>query len=196
VAEQAPELRQVATATGQVGQHKDGSEGTLFTRLAGSLRSLVVPGVMASEFFVLPFSDLRGALRARGAMAARLLGGLALFFSRCDDEIGRSDAVLVSPGHFLSIGVTAAVVPTLFRGCAAARIVLTGEGPRTVFLDARDDSHSCRFHEERQNQQNRKESLRASCRNSSEPHAHFNRFDFIAGRNRLCLSGATLQVSE
>jgi hypothetical protein len=196
LAEETPKLGQVATATGQVGQHEDRSEGTLLARLAGSLRSLVVHGVVASQSGVLTSSDLGGALRARGAIAARLLGCLALFFSRYDNEIGRTDAMLVGPGHFLSIGVTAAVVPTLFRRRAAARVVLAREGPRTVFLDARDDSNPGRFHEEGQNQQNRKESLRASCRDSSEPPAHINRFDFVAGRNRLCRSVVKLQVSE
>jgi hypothetical protein len=125
--DQTPKIWKVAAVTGEVNQYQSQSQRTPFVGVFCGLRSVSMRDGLCRTFF------------AAVLVATRVSGRLVLFLCRRNHEVGRSDAVLVRPGDFFAIGVTAAVVPAFLRRGTAARVVLAGKGPRAVFGDARDD---------------------------------------------------------
>ncbi len=126
-ADHTPIIWKVAAVTGEVNQDQSQAQRTLFVGVFGGLQRVSMRDGLCRTFF------------AAVLVATRVSGRLFLFLCRGNHEIGRSDAVLVRPGDFLAIGVTAAVVPAFLRRGTAARVVLAGKGSRAVFGDARDD---------------------------------------------------------
>ncbi len=106
--DKAPDLGKAAAVAGQVDQHEADPQLFRFRRLLHGLcllgrgRSLVFESTSGRTFF------------ATRMMAAHVQAGFFLFLLRGGhDKRGGYDAVLVGPGNFFPIGVTAAVVPAL-----------------------------------------------------------------------------------